>query len=99
MFKNRFVLIVALLSVLMATVAVSSSFSGATKLDGINEPRRPVIVPVTGAEDFSDYYQRHRELRPAAGMTVDTTDYFLRHPELRTSTKPVDLTDYYFRHP
>ena len=99
MFKNRFVLIVALLSVLMVTVAVSRSFSGATKPAGINEPESPVIVPVTGADDFSDYYQRHRELRSAAGTSVDTTDYFFRHPELRILTKPVDLTDYYFRHP
>ena len=99
MFKNRFVLIVAVLSILMVTVAVSRSFSGNTKLDGINEPPRPVIVPMTGADNFSDYYQRHPELRSAAEIAVDTTDYFFRHAELRTSTKPVDLTDYYFRHP
>lgn len=42
MFKNRFILILAVLSMLLVTLAVSQPFS---------KPPRPVVVPMTGAED------------------------------------------------
>ena len=42
MFKNRFVLILAALSMLLVTLAVSQPFS---------KPPKPVVVPVTGAGD------------------------------------------------
>src|SRR5215212_501144 len=42
MFKNRFILSLATLSMLLVTLAVSQPFS---------EPPTPVVVPMTGAED------------------------------------------------
>ena len=42
MFKNRFVLILAVLSMFLVTLAATQSFS---------KPPRPVVVPVTGAGD------------------------------------------------
>ena len=42
MFKNRFILILAVLSMLLVTLAVSQPFS---------KPPRPVVVPMTGVED------------------------------------------------
>src|SRR5215216_5815792 len=42
MFKNRFILSLAALSMLLVTLAVSQPFS---------EPSTPVVVPMTGAED------------------------------------------------
>lgn len=110
MFKNRFLLILGVLSLLLVAMAISNSLSIASSVRNAGasdfHQRHPewnwesqiAGDPVAGAVDFPDYYQRHPELRPAAGIVVDTTDYFLRHPELHTSMKPVDFTDYFFRH-
>jgi hypothetical protein len=51
MFKNRFILILAALSMLMVTLAVSRPFSKLPKTVDLSQPPSPVIVPVTGAED------------------------------------------------
>jgi hypothetical protein len=51
MFKNRFVLILAALSMLLVTLAVSQPFSKPTKTVDLSLPPGHVIVPVTGAED------------------------------------------------
>ena len=50
MFKNRFVLILAALSMLLVTSAVSWPFSKPTKTVDLSLPPRHIIVPVTGAE-------------------------------------------------
>jgi hypothetical protein len=50
MFTNRFVLIVAALSMLLVTLAVSRPFSKPTKTVELSQSSRPVILPVTGAE-------------------------------------------------
>ena len=78
MFKNRFVLIVAVLSLLLATLTVSGTISAASK------PARPVIGPAASDSEYADYSQRHPELRVSVVNAVDTTDYFLRHSELRS---------------
>ena len=59
---------------------------------------RSAAVPVTGAFEASDYFQRHPELSVSAGLTVDMSDYFTRHPELRTPAESSDLSDYFQRH-
>jgi len=82
MSKNRFTLIAAVLFVVLVSIAISS----------------PVIIPVTGANNASDYYQRHPELRLSEETRIDMTDYFMRHPKLRAPAKANDLTDYFFRH-
>lgn len=51
MFKNRFMLILAALSMLLVTLAVSQSFSKPTKTVDLRQSPRPVVVPVTGAGD------------------------------------------------
>ena len=51
MFKNRFILILAALSMLLVTLAVSQPFSKPPKSVDLSQPPRPVIVPVTGAGD------------------------------------------------
>jgi len=51
MFKNRFIVILAALSMLLVTLAVSQSFSKLPKTVDLSLPPSPVIVPVTGAED------------------------------------------------
>ena len=51
MFKNRFVLIVAALSMLLVTLAVSQPFSKPPKTVELSLPAKSVVVPVTGARD------------------------------------------------
>jgi hypothetical protein len=50
MFKNRFILILAALSMLLVTLAVSQPFSKPTKTVDLSLPPGPVLLPVTGAE-------------------------------------------------
>lgn len=51
MFKNRFILILTALSMLLVTLAVSQSFSKPPKTVDLSQPPRPVVGPVTGAGD------------------------------------------------
>lgn len=51
MFKNRFILILAALSMFLVTLAASQSFSKPPETADVNQPVRPVVVPVTGAGD------------------------------------------------
>ena len=51
MFKNRFVLILSALSMLLVTLAVSRPFSKPPKTVDLSQPPRPVVVPVSGAGD------------------------------------------------
>ena len=55
MFKNRFVVILAALSMLLVTLAVSQSFSKPPKTVDLSQPPRPVVVPVTGQEANQAY--------------------------------------------
>ena len=50
MFKNRFALILAALSMLLVTLAVSQPFSKPPKTVDLSQPPRPVVVPMTGVE-------------------------------------------------
>lgn len=83
MFKNRLTLIAAVLLVLFVSLAVSRPLSHAPKSTDLSGPPEPIIVPVTGAEELSDYYQRHPERSAPAEIRVDTSDYFARHSALR----------------
>jgi hypothetical protein len=83
MFKNRLILIAAVLLILFVSLAVSRPFSNAPKSTDLSGQRQPVAIPVTGAEQLSDYYQRHSERDASAKITADTSDYFARHPALR----------------
>ena len=55
MFKNRFVLILAALSMLLVTLAVSQPFSKPSKTVVLRQSPRPVVVPVTGPEADQPY--------------------------------------------
>lgn len=113
MFKNRFILVLGVLSVLLVSMAVSNPFSNtsSTADQGSSDffQRHPdwqwlaseqkAIIPLTGDAAFPDYHQRHPELSVPVEASVDTTDYYFRHPELSASVESIDLTDYFFRHP
>jgi hypothetical protein len=55
MFKNRFVLILAVLSMLLVTLAVSQPFSKPPKTVDLGQSPRPVVVPETGSEAEQPY--------------------------------------------
>lgn len=103
MFKNRVLLIVGVLSLLLVTMAVSRPFSSASapSLSGANDfyqrhpdwNRNPVA---------SDYYQRHS----TASIADLTGDFALRHSEWSLSiqsagipvTGSLEGSDYFQRH-
>jgi len=96
MFKNRFILVLGVLSLLLVTMAVSNPLSSASPardqgasdfyqqhpdwMWAINDQN--VVIPLTGDAAFPDYHQRHPELSVRVEASVDTTDYYFRHPEL-----------------
>jgi hypothetical protein len=113
MFKNRFIVVLGALSILLVTMAVAyprmdDSLTADQNASDFHQ-RHPewtwtirdasVVIPVAGDSAYPDYYQRHRKLSLRAETPLDTTDYFFRHPELMTPARLIDLTDYYFRHP
>jgi hypothetical protein len=83
MFKNRFLLMVGLLAVLLATMAISRPSSSA--------PTRPVVLPVTGASEYLDYHQRHPKLdvEEAQPYVMDsaTRSYIARGEALEAAGK------------
>jgi hypothetical protein len=102
MFKNRFLIVLGLLFMLLVATAVSRPFLN------VQESPRPVMIPVTNADYFSDYFQRHTErasnlqdmVIPITGSS-ESSDYFQRHPELNMpagANAAIDMTDYFLRH-
>ena len=81
MFNNRFTLIAAVLFALFVSLAVASPFSSAPKSVDLSWPPRSIIIPVSSAWKFSDFHQRHHELR-VSGEKIDLSDYLARHPGL-----------------
>ena len=55
MFKNRFILILVALSMLLVTLAVSQPFSKPSKTVNLSQPPQPIVVPVTGPEADQPY--------------------------------------------
>lgn len=114
MFKNRFVLVLGVFSLLLVTMAVSKPFSNSSPVgvEGASDfyQRHPqwkwivrsasALISVTGNTAFSDYYQRHLELSVSSVIGMGAPDYFQRHPELIAPVEAsVDESDYFFRHP
>ena len=109
MFKNRFLIVLGVVSLFLVTMAVSRPFSSSS------------VASIEGANDFyqrhrnwnrnlegSDYYERHSDLSAPAAPIVDLTgDFALRHPEwtlsISNATIPVtgifEASDYFQRHP
>lgn len=109
MIKNRFLLVLGVLSLLLVTMAISRPFASSpvTAREGANDfyQRHPewtrnvpyAAIPVTGAAEGSDFFQRHPELSLPA-LTTEGSDYAERHPELWRPATTVDLSDYFLRH-
>jgi hypothetical protein len=72
MFKNRFIFILAALSMLLVTLAVSQSFSKPPKTVDPSEPPSPVVFPVTGAEERPYIMDSATRSYIAQGMAILT---------------------------
>jgi hypothetical protein len=107
MFKNRFILVIGVLALLLVTMAVTYPRTNASLAASDFHQRHPewqwasgvqnAVIPVTGISAAPDYYQRHPEFGIQVSTMLAASDYFMRHPELTESAKPIDLTDYFFR--
>jgi hypothetical protein len=104
MFKNRFLLVLGVLSVVMITMAISRPFAISPAAEKLSWPPRPVIAPAVDANRLSDYYERHPEHNaPAAteGVLDVAGDFYQRHPQW-TIALPVtgasEYLDYHQRH-
>ena len=107
MFKNRFLLVLGVFSLLLVTMAVSRPFSNST------------VSNIEGANDFyqrhrnwdrnlegSDYIERHPN-RSATPIVDLSGDFALRHPDWTLSpsnavipvTGSFEASDYFLRHP
>ncbi len=113
MYKNRFLLFLGAISILLVALAISKPLSKTSPMR-LSETtdfyqRHPdwmwaiggqeAVIPLTGDLAYPDYYQRHPELSKPADTIMDKSDYFLRHPELVKVNTAVDLSDYFLRHP
>jgi hypothetical protein len=58
---------------------------------------RNADIPVTAANDLSDFYQRHNAMKSVSVM-ADTSDYFLRHAIFPPAQTAIDTSDYFLRH-
>jgi hypothetical protein len=98
--KNRFILMVGLLSVLLVTMAVSRPFAGIPTAEKLSWPPRPVIVSAVDNTLLSDYYERQ-----AAMSVAEAADFYQRHPDwasIQPAVIPVtgnsEASDYFQRH-
>ena len=113
MFRNRLILVIGTLSLLL--VGMASSYSrlhvatvtaqGASDFHqrhpdwtwAVNDQK--ASIPLTGDSAFPDYSQRHPEQTASFLLGQDASDYFQRHPELIAPAEAsLDTMDYYFRH-
>src|SRR6266508_4755405 len=114
MFKNRFFLVLGVISLLSVTMAISyprsNASSTADQASSDFYQRHPdwtwaindqnAVVPVTGESAFPDYAQRHPELSVSPILGLGASDYSQRHPELTVpSILGLDASDYFMRHP
>ena len=95
--KLYLIIALAIMLVVILTFAVVPSIAAP----------KSAVIPVTGASEYADYYQRHSELRVPGATIVDvTSDFYLRHPEwtgnVLNEVVPVtglpESPDYYQRH-
>jgi len=100
MFKNRFLVVIGVISLLLVTMALSNPRPSSSRPADLGASdfyqRHPdwtwvvnpqnAVIPVTGASAFPDYFQRHPELMNPVEDSIDTTDYFFRHLDKNASS-------------
>ena len=77
--KNRFILILSLLSGLLATMAVSRPYASIPTAEKLNGPPRPAMFSAVDSMLLSDYHERQAAL---ARNSVDlANDFYQRHTD------------------
>lgn len=98
MLKNRYLLVLGVISLLLVTMAVARPYSNAKSLD-LSKPASPRIIPLYRISNLPDYFQRHPELRASASNTklVDLSQP--ARPMIIPLYRITNLPDYFQRHP
>ena len=98
--KNRIILFVGLLSVLLVAMAVSRPLSNIPTAEELSWPPRPVMVSGVDETLLSDYHERQ-----AAMSVAEVADFYQRHPDwvsIQQAVIPVvgssETSDYFQRH-
>ena len=110
MFKNRFLVVIGVISLLLVTMAVSTPRSNASSSPAQSGSdfyqRHPDWTwtvrngNAVGPSASSDYFQRHPELTVPSVLGLGASDYFQRHTELTApSILGLGASDYFQRHP
>jgi hypothetical protein len=103
---SKIFVILAVLAAAFVTISFVSQ-SRPTQAE-LSRPARPVILPLPGNADLSDYFLRHSEQAAAtapAGIPVtgadELSDFYQRHTDWAVVRAPltsvIDLSDYYQR--
>jgi hypothetical protein len=99
--KNRIILFVGLLSVLLVAMAVARPLSNIPSAEELSWPPRPVMVSGVDETLLSDYYERQ-----VAMKVVEAADFYQRHPDwVSIPEAGISVTgssaalDYFQRHP
>lgn len=100
---NFFIVLAVLTSAFVTISFVERSNPSKT---GSSWPARPVIIPLLGNADLSDYFLRHSERSTevaSAGIPLtganDLSDYHQRFKAMKSAVMVIDTSDYFVRHP
>jgi len=96
MFKNRFLLVLGVISLLSVTMAVSYPRSNASQAGSDFYQRHPAwtwainhqnaVIPLTGDSAFPDYFQRHTELNLSPIIGLGASEF---HQSRRSKCLPI----------
>lgn len=107
MLKNRILLLIGVVSLLLVTMAVSRPFTNTAAPDAAGANDFYQRHPNWGRNlEGSDYYERHSDTN-AAAIAESAGDFALRHPAWTVSvpnavvpvTGILEASDYFQRHP
>ena len=87
MFKNRFTPILAALSVLLVTLAVSQPFSKTPKTGDLSQPSRSLFVPYIMDSATRSYIARGKAMQARNAMDSGTRSYIAWGEALETAGK------------
>ena len=106
MFKNRFLLSLGIVSLVLVSLAISSFRNNASlsNRDAANDFAQrhsnwswSAVAP---AAAYSDYSQRHPELSNLTALGQGASDYYERHANQKNPlVQERDNSDYFLRHP
>jgi hypothetical protein len=99
MFKNPISKVFIVLAVIVSAFTTLSFVQPSSPKKG-GVPVQPEIVPLSGALDLSDYFQRHLGRNADIPVTAanDLSDFYQRHNAMKSVSVTADTSDYFLRH-